>query len=428
MKLQLLMTGTELMSGDIVDSNSAMIAEALADVGISIHRKVTVGDELDLLISELTSMSQTADVIIVNGGLGPTRDDMTAEALAQASGLPLETHPEALDHLTRWCEKRGSRLNQANLKQTVLPQHCSIIDNPRGSAVGFHLMLNNCLVICTPGVPSELCQMLSDTIVSLICPRTDAVDAAIRSRFHTYGLGESNLQQWIDDSELSVPEGVELGFRAGAPTLEVKVQGQQSQSQPYHQFVDQLKALIGDYIVSTGSDSQCRALIDQLRQQGRSLATAESCTGGLIASMITAESGSSAVFEAGYVTYSNRIKTSAIGVNPKTLEAHGAVSEAVVIEMAQGALEASGADYAVAVSGIAGPDGGSDDKPVGSVWIAWGDSTQIETACLCLPYGRKMFQTMVAGAALDLIRRRDCGITSTPRYLIDRAGYASKYN
>ncbi len=428
MKLQLLMTGTELMSGDIVDSNSAMIAEQLSDVGISVHRKVTVGDDLGLLVDELTRMSRDSDVIIVNGGLGPTRDDMTAEALSEASGHALKTHPDALDHLTSWCKKRGSKLNQANLKQTVLPDTCSIIDNPRGSAVGFQLVLNDCLIICTPGVPSELRQMLSGSIIELICAQGSHTDAAIRSRFHTYGLGESNLQQWIDDSALSIPEGVELGFRAGAPTLEVKVQGKQSNTTGYQQFVDQLQALIGEYIVSSGSASQCRALIDLLQQQGKTLTTAESCTGGLISSMITAESGSSAVFEAGYVTYSNRIKSSAIGVSPETLQKQGAVSEAVVIEMAQGALAASGSDYAVAVSGIAGPDGGSEEKPVGTVWIAWGDSEQIDTACLCFAYGRKLFQTMVAGAALDLIRRRVSGIETTPRYLIDRAGYASKYN
>lgn len=420
MNIQLLMTGNELMSGDIIDSNSSMIADHLQPLGITVTRKVTVGDNLNTLIDEIRSLSQSADLLLVNGGLGPTRDDLTAEALARATGTELVENSIALEHLTTWCEKRGAQLNQANLKQTLLPDGCEIIPNPRGTAVGFQISLNNCLVVCTPGVPSELREMLKQTIIPALNDQTDPAKASTRDRFHVFGIGESRLQQMITDQIPDWPDALELGFRAGAPTLEVKIQSKKQDAELREHYLEKLLAVFRDSITSSGNDSQAQALVSLLSEQGKTLTTAESCTGGLIASMITSVAGASAVFEAGYVTYSNQQKTRMLGVSEQTLEQHGAVSEHTVREMAQGALKESGADYAIAVSGIAGPDGGSDEKPVGTVWLAWGDQALIETARVYLPYPRKLFQTMTAGAGLDLIRRKALELSTQPEYLAER--------
>ncbi|WP_028299017.1 CinA family nicotinamide mononucleotide deamidase-related protein [Oceanospirillum beijerinckii] len=420
MNIQLLMTGNELMSGDIIDSNSAMIADQLQPLGITVTRRVTVGDNLQQLVGEIQYISQSADLLIVNGGLGPTTDDMTSQALALATGTELVENAEALAHLTQWCEQRNAQLNAANLKQTILPEGCEVVPNPRGTAVGFQMPLNDCLVVCTPGVPSELKVMLQQTIIPALQNLVNPDNACVRDRFHTFGLGESRLQQLIADQIPDWPKQLELGFRAGAPTLEVKVQSAQRDNALHQEYVDKLTQLLQDNITSSGSESQAQALVKLLTEQQKKITCVESCTGGLIASMITSVPGSSAVFEAGFVTYSNAQKTAMVGVNETTLIENGAVSEQTVREMAAGGLEKAEADYVIAVSGIAGPDGGSDDKPVGTVWIAWGDHEQIDAARLYLPYHRKLFQTMVAGTGLDLIRRKLQGVEQPANYLTER--------
>jgi len=420
MNIQLLLTGNELMNGDVVDSNSSMVADQLKTLGLQISRKVTVGDAMPLLMEELEYLSRSADVLLVNGGLGPTTDDLTAEALAKVCGVELEQHPEALAHLQFWADTRGLRLNAANLKQAMLPAGARVVPNDRGTAVGFAMNHNNCEIICTPGVPHELRAMVEQSVLPMLSEQVSEDQQMLISRYHTFGQGESNLQQWIADKLPDLPEAVEIGYRAGAPTLEVKVQTPAFAADQHQQACEQLLALIGDYVVASESSSLAATIIQALRERNQTITFAESCTGGLISSMLTAEPGSSAVFEAGYVTYANHIKSQLVDVNPVDLEEHGAVSEPVVRQMALGALASSGADYAVAVSGIAGPDGGSEEKPVGTVWIAWGTAASMQTACLHYPYRRRMFQTMVAGAALDLIRREIMAIESAPRYLEDR--------
>lgn len=427
MELQLLLTGNELMSGDITETNSVMIADYLKQLGLTISRKAVVGDNLNLLTEQLQLQSQQSDVLIVNGGLGPTVDDMTVTAICNSFELDCVLNEASHQHLQNWCERLGFKLDEANLKQAYLPKGCAIIANPIGSAVGFSVIVNDCLILCTPGVPRELKAMFEGDIPKAIrdffSMQNKSLERVITKRIHTFGLGESNLQQRISEAGFSWLDTIELGFRSGAPTLEVKV----SADQQYEALIDQayrdLQAIIGDYISSTGGQSQPARLIELLKQQGKTLTTAESCTGGLISATLTSEPGSSEVFDAGFVTYGNHIKSSVLGVDSTKIETHGAVSEAVVLAMAAGALKNSGADYVVAVSGVAGPNGGSEINPVGSVWIAWGEKgknhhkADLQAIKLFYPMGRKHFQTMVTGAALDLIRRKLLGITAEPRYL-----------
>jgi len=420
LRIQLLLTGNEIMSGDTVDSNSALIAQRLAEAGLGVYRKVTVGDDIALLTSELAALSASADVVIVNGGLGPTIDDLTAQVLASVAGVPLVEHPRAVLHLRRWCQQRNLQLNAANLKQALLPAGADIVDNPIGSAVGFALTLGTCRVICTPGVPGELAAMLGG-IVAELAAHLPQPSARSVLRLQTFGLGESTAQQIIDDGVRDWPAEVELGFRAGAPQMEIKLTIAEAAARPAQQRCRaQLEQLFGDHIIGEGDITLAQKVLALLRHRGASLVTAESCTGGLIASLLTRVPGASDAFHAGFVTYSNAIKQSVLGVREETLAQHGAVSEEVVREMALGAIARSGADYAIAVSGIAGPDGGSAEKPVGTVWLAWGGRDTLRTRGLCWPVERTLFQTMVAAGGLDMLRRMLLGIEQEPRYFDQR--------
>jgi nicotinamide-nucleotide amidase len=423
-KVQILLTGNELMTGDIVDSNSAMMANILKDIGLEVIRKVTVADNLALLISEINHMAATSDILIINGGLGPTIDDLTAQALAKAMQIELSQHPRALNHITKWCHQRGSELNAPNLKQAFLPIDCKIIPNKNGSAVGFSIRHKECDIYCTPGVPHELKTMLDEQIIPEIRQHLPKGLIADVTRLQVFGIGESNLQKLIDQQLPHWPKEIDLGFRAGAPLLEVKLTTNSLASAAIKAlWLQKLTTVLSDHLIAEiqgKPKSLAEHLLEQLRKNSLKITTAESCTGGLIASKLTEVSGSSNSFEAGYVTYSNAMKTAMLGVSEEDLQQHGAVSEAVVLAMAKGALLKSNADITIAVSGIAGPNGGSSDKPVGTVWLAWGSIDNLKTQCLLLPYKRRQFQQYVTAISLDLLRRFSRQLTSRPSYIEER--------
>ncbi|MEH6449493.1 MAG: CinA family nicotinamide mononucleotide deamidase-related protein [Oleispira sp.] len=421
LNIQFLLTGTELMVGDIIDTNSVMLAQSLKEHGAELTRKVTLGDDFDGLVAEIEHMSRHADVLLINGGLGPTEDDLTAEALAKVIEQPLEENTEALVHLEGWCEKRGFRLEGANRKQILLPRGIQIVANPVGSAVGFSVTHNNCQIICTPGVPVELKQMWQQEILPQLKSILPNLDKVKTVKLHTFGIGESAIQNIFNSKLADWPKEIEVGYRAASPLVELKLTTRSEQAEkilPLWQM--KLEPLLGAHILHFSDTEQpasiAKCVVDLLVENNQTLTTAESCTGGLIASNVTRIPGSSAVFEAGFVTYSNRIKTELLGVEEKTLNTHGAVSEAVVLEMARGALNASGSDWAVAVSGIAGPGGGSEEKPVGTVWICWGSIEKLQTKCLVYPTNRLNFQRFIANAGLDLIRREILEIKDAPSY------------
>jgi nicotinamide-nucleotide amidase len=417
MKIQLLLTGNELMSGHTIDSNSAMIAEFLSGKGYSIHRKVTVGDEPLELLADMKRLCESGDILIMNGGLGPTLDDLTAQLLSDLTGKPLVENPIARRHLEDWCERRKSPLNNSNLKQAILPEGVEIIPNPTGSAVGFTMVYEDCLIICTPGVPSELRTMMEQTIVDTICKRHPNDQQIDTIRLQTFGLGESTLQEMVNHDYGEWPEQVELSFRAGIPLLEVKlIIHDLSHKVIQQRCYQRLHELIGDFIIGEESTTLAESVVKLLQNRQTTITTAESCTGGLIASAITEIAGASAVFEAGFVTYSNRMKQQLVGVSELTLKMYGAVSEEVVIAMTKGALERSGADYGIAVSGVAGPGGGSAEKPVGTVWMAWGHKDNLRTRRMTLTTDRKRFQQMVTAITLDLIRRELLSLEPQPTY------------
>lgn len=422
--VQLLLTGNELMTGDIVDSNSAMIADLLTVIGLNISRKVTLADDLTLLANEIVSLAKHADILIINGGLGPTVDDLTAQALAKATQVELAEHPDALSHVTHWCNKRKTRLNAPNLKQAMLPQGCEIIANKQGSAVGFKVNYTGCDIYCTPGVPRELQTMLDEQIIPEIASKLANELTTDVTRLQVFGIGESSLQKMIDEQLPDWPDDIDLGFRAGMPLLEIKLTTTNHKAQHKKPiWKNKLTELLGDHLIgeiNTKPSSLAKHVLTALNEQTLTITTAESCTGGLIASMLTQEAGASQSFEAGFVTYSNKMKTSLLAVPEALLNTHGAVSQAVVLAMAQGALKKSSADFAIAVSGIAGPEGGSKDKPVGTVWIAWGGLDTLQSVRLVIPLPRRYFQKYVASIGLDLIRRVLLNSQEIPNYVVER--------
>ena len=418
--VSLLLTGSELMNGDVVDTNSVIFAEQLGDIGLDINKKVTIGDDHALLAAEIAQLSQASDLLIINGGLGPTVDDLTAQVLAASCNIELQLNKKAHQHLETWANRRKMSLNAPNLKQAHLPKGCDIIANRTGSAVGISIEFNQCLIICTPGVPSELTHMLAEEIIPLLKPRFPTPEYTNIHRLHTFGMGESTIQALVDEALPNWPKEIEIGFRATMPVLELKLITHCQQGlNLLNSWLEKLHLLLDDHILASGANKKVTIadyLVPLLVGSKQKITVAESCTGGLIASQLTAVAGASAIFEAGFVTYSNKMKTKMLEVPETTLIDHGAVSQATALAMAQGALKNSSADFTIAVSGIAGPDGGTPEKPVGSVWIAWGDKNNIQTKYYCIPVARKHFQQTVAARSLDLIRRMLIKSNNTPYY------------
>ena len=414
------MTGSELMSGDIVDSNSAFIAQALAEIGLAVDEKVTVGDKLDALQQQISRLCRESRLLIINGGLGPTTDDLTAEVLARVNKEQLVVNRDAENHIISWCSMRGIKANNANLKQALLPTSARIFPDAPGSAPAFYLNFDNCLVIATPGVPSELKHITHHHLLSFISQHLDYAPAHSWEKFHLLGIGESRLQQLIHEETSDIEDHIEIGYRAAFPALELKLRpmpGSAPDNPQFAQAKQQILALLQPFIINTTTENFAKRLVNALQQQNKRFSCAESCTGGMIASEITSVPGASAVFPGSIISYSNPIKQQLLKVSAETLNQYGAVSEQTAIAMLQGILAVMSTDYAVAVTGIAGPGGGSPEKPVGTVWVAWGTREKNRAICLHIPLGRALFQRLVTTLALDLIYRELCGEDSIPAYL-----------
>lgn len=417
MKISLLLTGNELMSGDTVDSNSAYVAQSLKDLGLVPYIKKVVGDDFELLVSSIKELAALSDVLIINGGLGPTVDDLTAKALSKAIDSPLGRNDDAYAKLQEWADRRGFVMTESNLKQTELPMVCEIIDNPVGSAMGFRCDYNGCLIMCTPGVPSEFKPMVENHVLPLIRVHGDITATNTITRLRLFGITESGLQDFVNEKLPDWPKEVELGFRVQMPVIEVKFTTTGKEFEGLNKvWANKFEAMFADYVIGKDGTRLTQALNQALLSKGLKLTTAESCTGGQIASGITSEAGSSAVFEAGFVVYSNRMKHTVLNVSETMLDEFGAVSKETVLAMAEGALAVSGADIAVSISGIAGPTGGTEDKPVGTVWMAWGASGALEARKFVLPMGRVGFQRTASALAMDLVRRYVLGLPTSVDY------------
>lgn len=410
----LLSQGDEVVTGQTVDTNAAWLAERLVDLGLDVRRHVTVGDRLEDLVAALTELSGSADVVIGTGGLGPTMDDLTALACAQAFGRPLELDVEALAFLEALFARWGRPMAESNRKQALLPHGSTRLDNHRGTAPGFALTHGSAWLAFLPGVPHEMKAMFDGLVVPHLTQAFSLLPGRLVT-LRTTGVGESVLQDRIGAFD---HDGVTIGTRAMIGECMVKLRFAASVPDAT------VRALTQDVADRIGSPVYAIDGLDApggplpavvgraLAARGATIAVAESCTGGQLSALFTSVPGASGWFMDGVVTYDNTAKTRRLGVPPALLAAHGAVSEPVARAMAEGVRATAGTTYGLGVTGIAGPDGGTSDKPVGTVHVALATPHGTQHHLLRLSGDRARIQTYAAHGALDLLRRHLHGVNA----------------
>lgn len=406
-RIELLNTGNELLLGGVRDLHLSWFGKELFALGLRIFRQTTVPDGGAIREAILESFSR-ADVLIVTGGLGPTTDDVTRELVAQVLGLRLELHQEILDQITERCRRRGYLFQPRMARQAMAPEGAVILPNKHGTAPGLYIPPVEGIswasphLFLLPGPPRELQPMARESVLPRIrqlFPITDQNECRI---YRVVGMGESLLEHKIGLS-LSQRGDLEVGYCARPNEVDFRLIGQ---PHVLDEVEPSILAAVEDHLVSLSDESLESVVINLLRQSKLTIATAESCTGGLIASSLTDVPGASEVFLEGFVTYSNQSKRELLGVPQELIAHHGAVSEEVVHAMAEGALTKSGADFALATTGIAGPDGGSENKPVGTVWLALAQKNhQALTWKEHFPTGRLSFKQRTTQSALDRLRK-----------------------
>ncbi|MEC4728466.1 CinA family nicotinamide mononucleotide deamidase-related protein [Shewanella sp. D64] len=409
MKLEMICTGEEVLAGQIVDTNAAWFANALMEKGIECQRRITVGDRLEDLVAVFKERSTEADIIMVNGGLGPTSDDLSTEAMASAMGVSLVENKEWRSKLEAWFSKNGRVMAASNLKQALLPEGAVMIDNPVGTACGFAVKFNRAWLFFTPGVPFEFKRMVKEQFIPFVEDRFPLSDAVFVKKLLTLGNGESALADKLE--VIPLPEGITLGYRSYMPYIEIKLFARgQLAIDSIPRIEARVKEILGNGVVAENITTLDQEIHNRLVNSGLTLSVAESCTGGMITSGLVAFAGSSAYLHQGLVTYSNEAKVKVLGVSPRTLDDHGAVSITTVEEMAKGARGILDSDYALATSGIAGPEGGSDEKPVGTVAIALATKSGVYSQMLKLPSrSRALVRTLSTAVAYDMLRRELLG-------------------
>jgi nicotinamide-nucleotide amidase len=408
---EILATGDEIRTGALVDSNSAYIARKLEEVGVEVVRHSSVGDDPESMVSILQEIACRADIAVVTGGLGPTDDDLTAAAAARAAGVDLVLDPRALDSVEAFFKARQRALSPSNKKQALLPTSADCLINPIGTAPGFQLKIERCQMFFLPGVPFEMRQMLTTEVMSRLMQLPgQARGVRLVKTLSTFGLTESATAEHLEGFGERFPH-IKLGFRAKFPEIHVKFYGSGPDEDELRSQLgkaeDWVTQELGNKILSNTGESLEQVVGKLLRVRNETLAVAESCTGGLIADLITEVPGSSDYFKLSAVTYANSAKIKILGVASRTLDIHGAVSEETAGEMAQGVQRISGASYGLATSGIAGPGGGTDDKPVGTVCIGLATLDSISVRRYHFTFdNRQLNKRIFAAAALELLRRK----------------------
>jgi nicotinamide-nucleotide amidase len=398
--VELVMTGQELTSGIVADANSAFACRSLEAAGMSVGRITVVGDHQEDIVQALHQAAR-APFVIVSGGLGPTEDDRTAAAAADLTGGSLEMNETALAGVRQAFQSMGRTMAPINEKQALLPVGATVLPNPIGTAPGFEVQAHDSRLFFLPGVPREFRRMLTDEVIPRIQP--DDAPTRVTRIIKVYGYGESRVAQAL--AGLRPPAGITVGWRPDFPEIHLHLYGQGDAEKALADATATVEEHLGIRVISTDGRSLPEVLGDLLKARGWKLALAESCTGGLLGTLLTDASGSSQYLDRGFVTYSNQAKQDLLNVPEGILEAHGAVSSQTAQAMASGALAASQADMALAVTGIAGPTGGTPDKPVGTVHIARATATSVESRELHLPGDRAMVRRGAAWAAMDLGRR-----------------------
>ena len=368
----LISIGNEILNGDIVDTNAEWLSKQLLSMNIPVVSSLTVGDEMDMIIRSLERASQDADIVLVTGGLGPTDDDITRNAIAEFLGVELEYKQELADFIVGYFKKRGVEPAEKNFVQAYLPAGARAIDNPLGTAPGVLFERDNLLIAAMPGVPSEMKAMFENTLMGEFS-KLNGQQAIVVKKLKLIGMGESSIAEKLGDLMARGRNPlINCTVSCGIITLHIISKAKECEKALLAADKDEqkLRKLFADFIFGTDDDTLERVIGKKLAEKGQSLTIAESCTGGLIAKMITDVPGSSSYFKSGWVTYSNDAKNRELGVSSAIIDSCGAVSSEVAIEMARNARKKADSSYSIAVTGIAGPGGGTAQKPVGLVYIA----------------------------------------------------------
>lgn len=378
MNVTIINIGDELLIGQVVNTNASTMSRLLTAAGMDVKKTLVVGDVYKDIWVAVDEALRDSDAVLVTGGLGPTKDDITKKLLCEYFDSELVESQMALDNVRRIFESRGYELTPVNRAQALVPKCCEVLNNDLGTAPCMWFSHESKVLVSLPGVPFEMEWLMRNRVI-LKLQETFKTDIITTKNILVQGIGESFLSDLIEPWELSLPENIKLAYLpvAGLTKLRLTVHGSYDPT-----ILKGLYDLAGQYIVGEDCETLDELVHKTLTGRGLTLATAESCTGGNIARLLTAQAGASAYYKGGIVAYSNEVKESVLGVKHSTLEAHGAVSEETVREMVEGVRQRLGADLAIATTGVAGPDGGTPEKPVGTVWIAVADATHTEAKLL----------------------------------------------
>jgi nicotinamide-nucleotide amidase len=407
-RAEIITIGDEILFGQITDTNTQWIGTQLTDIGIRPVRKTSVGDNRQHILDAFTEASKRVNVIIVTGGLGPTRDDITKHTFCEYFGTELEINQEALALVTEFFAKRGRAMSELNIQQAALPKNCTYIPNLWGTAPGMWFEKDEVIYVSLPGVPYEMKSLMEFEILPRLKARF-ATQIIQHKSVRTIGIGESFLAEKIAPWEDALPEHIKLAYLPHFGQVRLRLTGtgtdQELLDSQLQEQVALLLPMIEEHVFGYDTDELETVIGRLLKNSNATIGTAESCTGGFLANQITSVPGSSAYFEGSVVSYSNSIKMNVLGVSRETLEEFGAVSEQTAREMAEGARRVLNTTFAVSTTGIAGPDGGTAEKPVGTVWIACATPDETFTQLLTLRNNRKINIELTSSYALNLLRK-----------------------
>jgi len=403
--VELLATGDELLTGQIVDTNSPWLMDRLWDLGVMARRKTLVADDRDDLLAAIRETTGRSDLVVMSGGLGPTEDDLTAEVVASAMGVPLEVHEPSLEAIRERFRKLGREMTPNNAKQARFPRGATVIPNRFGTAPGFSVRLGRGELVALPGVPVEYRGLSDEWLLPRVSARVGSTPAfrLVKLLAVPESHADQAMRPLMDDPE---NRDVRFGYRAHWPEIHVKwaVPGPDAEARA-DRILARVRSIFGTSVFAEGKGELARLVVDALVRRGERVALAESCTGGMVAEMLTAVSGSSNVFDLGVVAYGNDVKTGLVGVRPEVLAAHGAVSEPVARELAERVRGLGRATWGIGITGIAGPTGGTEEKPVGTVWTALAGPGGTVTVHRVWRGDRDRVRKTAAYEALDLLRR-----------------------
>jgi nicotinamide-nucleotide amidase len=400
--------GDELLIGQVIDTNSAWMAQQLNKIGIAVKKRIAIGDDAQEMQDALDIESRNADLVLLTGGLGPTSDDITKEFLCKYFGGKMVVNEDALENVKFLFEKIYKKpVSQVNLLQAEVPDVCEVIQNKRGSAPGMIFRKNNAIFVSMPGVPYEMQGIMNELIPYL--QQQFELPGIFHRTILTAGIGESALAEIIADFENNLPEEIRLAYLPNYGMVRLRLTTSGFDKEATEKIIDEqftlLKSLVKKYMVTDKDETMQQVLGKLLLQKNQTISTAESCTGGTIASLLTSVPGSSDYYKGSIVSYSNEIKEGLLHVKNETLNQFGAVSEVTVVEMLHGVLKQLNTDYGIAVSGIMGPDGGTVEKPVGTVWITVGNKEKYVTQKIHQRFERSKNIEVTSVMALNMLRK-----------------------